>query len=130
VVGDRTFGADDLAAVVAVSLEAVLADQRAYPRRLQLDRIERVEARQLDVEFGYGVLVEQRQRALRRHVPFAIGGAGEAADAAQLDLHRFDQIGLRRPRTEGGKVRPTRGRGGSLVVGSVVVGSIADRGAG
>ena len=84
VVEERALGADDLAAVVAVGLEAVLADQRADPRRLQLDRIERVEAGQLDVEFGSGVAVEQRQRTLRGRVPFAVGGAGETADAAQL----------------------------------------------
>jgi hypothetical protein len=34
VIENRAFGADDLAALVAVSLEAVLADQRADPRRL------------------------------------------------------------------------------------------------
>src|ERR1700738_1642602 len=47
----RAFRADDFAAVVAVGLEAVLADQRADPRRLELDGIECIETCKLDVEF-------------------------------------------------------------------------------
>src|SRR5216683_89253 len=43
VVEERAFGAGDLAAVVAVGLESVFAGERADPRRLELDGIERIE---------------------------------------------------------------------------------------
>src|SRR6202165_6124586 len=72
VVEERAF-ADDPAAVVAVGLEAVLADKRTDPRWFELDRVKRIDTCKLDIEFGSGVPVEQRQRALRRCVPFAIG---------------------------------------------------------
>src|ERR1700681_2887313 len=87
VVEERALGADDPAAAVAVGLEAVLADQRTDPRWFELDRVKRIETCKLDIEFGSGVPVEQRQRALRRCVPFAIGRPSETADAAQLGLH-------------------------------------------
>ncbi|MGY4193415.1 hypothetical protein ACVIM9_002756 [Bradyrhizobium sp. USDA 4520] len=54
-VQERALGAGDLAALVAVGLVAMFADQRANPGRLQLDRIERIEACKLDVKFGSGV---------------------------------------------------------------------------
>ena len=71
---------------------------------LQLDRIERIDAGDLGIELGAGVAVELRQRALRGAVPVAIGIAGQAADAAQFGLHRLGDVGLRRPRGEGGDV--------------------------
>src|SRR5258707_15416585 len=55
VIEERTLRADDPAAAVAIGLEAVLADQRADPRRLELDRVERVGACELDVEPGSGM---------------------------------------------------------------------------
>src|SRR5438874_5613542 len=94
VIEERALRADDPAAAVAIGLEAVLADQRTDPRRLELDRIERVGACKLDVEPGSGMPVEQRHRALRRRVPFAIDRPGKTADAAQLDLHGFCDVGL------------------------------------
>src|SRR5260370_11894216 len=39
VIEDRAFGADDPAATVAIGFEAVLANQRTDPRRLELDRL-------------------------------------------------------------------------------------------
>jgi hypothetical protein len=45
VVEERAFGAGDLAAAVAIGLVAVLAEQRTDPRRFQLDRVERIDAR-------------------------------------------------------------------------------------
>ena len=60
VIEERAFRADDPAAFVAVGLEAMLAAQRADPRRLELDGIERIEACKLGVECRAGVLVEQR----------------------------------------------------------------------
>src|ERR1700687_5848992 len=66
---ERALRADDFAAAVAVGLEAVLADQRTDPRRLQLDRIERIDACKLDVEFGFGIVVEQGHPALGRSTP-------------------------------------------------------------
>src|SRR6266446_3411256 len=95
VIEERALRADDPAAALAIGLETVLADQRTDPRRLELDRVERVGACELDVEPGAGMPVEQRQRALRRSVPFAIGRTAETADTAQLDLHRFCDVGLR-----------------------------------
>ncbi len=96
IVEERALGADDFAAAVAVGLEAVLTDQRTDPRRLELDDVKRVGACKLDVEFGSGMPVEQRQRTLRGCVPFAIGRTSETADPAQLDLHRFCNVSLRR----------------------------------
>ena len=55
-------GAGDLAAAIAVAFEAEFANQRTNPRRLELDRIERIGARELDIEPGAGVLVEQLKR--------------------------------------------------------------------
>src|SRR6478672_7410846 len=78
VIEQRALRADDPAAAVAFGLVAVLADQRTDPRRLELDRVERVGAGKLDVEPGSGMPVEQRHRALRGRVPFAIGRTGEA----------------------------------------------------
>ena len=60
VIEELAFRAGDPSAAVAVGLEAVLADQRANPRRFQLDRVERVETCELDVEPGAGMAVEQR----------------------------------------------------------------------
>src|SRR5258707_533724 len=105
VIEDRAFGADDPAATVAIGFEAVLANQRTDPRRLELDRVERVGACELDVEPGSGMPVEQRQRALRRRVPFAIGRTAETADTAQLGLHRSCDVGRRRPVAQRGNVR-------------------------
>src|SRR5260370_6063898 len=101
---ERAFGAGDLAAAVAIGLETVFADQRADPRRLQLDRIERIGAGQPGVEFGLGIAVEQRERTLRRGIPVTVGCTRKAADAAQFSLHRFGDIGLRRPGVQGCKV--------------------------
>src|SRR5216684_2647934 len=101
---ERALTADDFAAAVAIGLEAVLADHRTDARRLELDRVKRIDTRNLDIEFCPGVTVEQRHRALRGRVPFTIGIGGETADATQLDLNRFGQIGRRRPGGQRGNV--------------------------
>src|SRR5260370_42012389 len=80
VIEERALRADDPAAAVTIGLEAVLADQRTDPRRLELDRVERVGACELDVELGAGMPVEQRQRALPCRVPFAFSRTTRAAD--------------------------------------------------
>lgn len=54
----------DLHAGIAIGLETVIADQRADPPWLGLDRIERIEARKRRVELRSRILVEQRQGAL------------------------------------------------------------------
>src|SRR5258708_8270368 len=72
VIEDRALRADDPAATVAVGLEAVLADQRPDPRRLELDPLERVGACELDVEPGSAIPVEQPQQPLPPSVPLAI----------------------------------------------------------
>src|SRR5258708_20067583 len=79
VIEDRAFGADDPAATVAIGFEAVLANQRTDPRRLELDRVERVGACELDVEPGSGIPVEHRHPTLRPYVPFPIARTGETA---------------------------------------------------
>src|SRR5512132_2874663 len=61
VIEERALRTDDPAAAVAIGLEAVLADQRTDPRRLELDRVERVGACKLDIEPGSSMPVEQRQ---------------------------------------------------------------------
>src|SRR5712664_3535300 len=91
--------------------EAVLANQGTDPRRLQLDRIQRIDACNLDVEFRLGIAVEQRHRTLRRRVPFAIGISAETADAAQLGLHRLGEISGRRAGAERGNVHRFLGLG-------------------
>src|SRR5216683_265028 len=105
VVEERALGTDDPGATVAVGLETVLADQGTDTRRLLLDGVERIVACRLGVELGLGIAVEQRQRALRRRVPVAIGIRLEASDAAQFALHRFRKVGLRRPVAERGHIR-------------------------
>src|SRR5262249_39800957 len=97
---EGALGTDDLRAVVAVGLEAVVADQRADPRRLLLDRIQRIGVDRLDVELRAGTAVELGQRTLRGLVPIAVGTAAVAADAAQFGLHRFGDLALRRRRIE------------------------------
>src|SRR5258708_29217681 len=94
VIEERSIGAHNLAAMVAVGLEAVIANQGTNPRRLQLDRVERIGGSDFDVEFGASVAVEQAQRALRGPIPLAVSLARKAANAAQLGLHRFCQVGL------------------------------------
>ena len=59
VVEKRTLGTDDPAAMVAIGPEAVLADQRADTSLLELDRIEGIQARRLDLELRSGIAVEQ-----------------------------------------------------------------------
>src|SRR6266581_7955126 len=114
VIEDRALPANDFAAMIAVGLEAVLTDQRTDPRRLQLDRIQRIDACNFDVEFRFGTPIEQRHRTLRRRVPFAIGISAETADAAQLGLHRscelrslhwFSKLSRRRTGAQRGNVR-------------------------
>ena len=98
VIDERSLGADDSAAAVAIGLETVVAYQRADPRRLQLDSVERMGARQLDVEFGSGMPVEQRHRALRGRVPLPVGRGRETADAAQeLSNGSGERVGQPRP---------------------------------
>jgi hypothetical protein len=62
----------NLGAKIAIGLEAVLADQRTYAPGLCLDGIERIETRDLHIEFHAGVLVEQIKRPLRRRIPIAV----------------------------------------------------------
>ena len=58
-----TRSAGNLDTAIAVGFEAESANQRTNPRRLELDRIERIDARDLDIELGAGALVEQLKRA-------------------------------------------------------------------
>src|ERR1700730_8697223 len=105
VIEEGALGADDLAAAVAVGLEALLADQRTDPRRLELDGVERVGACQLDLELGSAIPVEQRPVSSRRRIPFAVGRPAETADPAQLDLPRFCDVRLRRAGAQRGNIR-------------------------
>ena len=102
----------------------MFADQRADPRRLLLDDIERICARHFGVEPGPRITVEQRQRTLRAGIPVAVGRSRQATDAAQLGLHRFGDVGLRRSGAEGrevhGLVLVGGWRGGCLVRGDLV----------
>ena len=74
--------AGDFGAVVAIGLLAMLADQRAYSRRLAAHGVERIEPGDLHIELRLSVFVEQRQRPLRRGVPVSINGTRVAADSA------------------------------------------------
>src|SRR6185437_5090941 len=96
VVDERTLGAGDLRAMVAIGLEAMLTDQGTDARGLLLDRIERIGVHRLGVEPGASAAVELRQRVLGGRIPIAIGIAAVAADATQLGLDRLDDLGLRR----------------------------------
>src|SRR4051794_5206038 len=116
--------ADDPGALVAVGLEAVLANQRTDARLFRLDRVECIGARHLHVELGAGITVELRQRALCGRGPVAVGGAGEAADAAELGLHRAAEIGRR----DGRRQRRDVGAGGARRAGGG--GALRPRGAG
>ena len=57
--------AADLDAAATIFLLALGADQRANPVGLAAHHIQRVEARDFDVELGIGVLVEQLERLAR-----------------------------------------------------------------
>src|SRR5882757_10919430 len=72
VIEQRAGGAGDLGATLAIGLVAVLADHRADPRRLQLDRVKRVGRGQLGVEPGLGIAVEQGERTLRSRIPVTV----------------------------------------------------------
>src|SRR5690349_7235431 len=58
VIEERAIGTHDLAAMVAIGLGAMFADQGTNPRRLQLDGVERIETRGLGIQFGPGMTVE------------------------------------------------------------------------
>src|SRR5712692_1573162 len=58
VIEERALPADDFATAVAIGLEAVLADHRTDARRLELDRVKRIDTRNLDIESRLGVTVE------------------------------------------------------------------------
>src|SRR6185437_16077909 len=82
------------------------ADRRADAAVLFLDRIERIEARGLDVELGSGVAVERTQRTLGLRIPFAVGRTAQAADALEFVLHRLAEVDLRRrSRRQRGDIR-------------------------
>src|SRR5260370_42065824 len=89
IVQERPLATGDLAAAVAIGLEAVLADQRADPRRLQLDRIEPIGAGDPGIKFGLGIAVEQRERTLRRGVPVTGRCSLKPPDAAQFSPRRL-----------------------------------------
>ena len=74
------------------SAAAAFAFQRTHPAGLRLDRIQRVDAGNLDVEFGAGLVVKGRKRPARRGVPFAVDLAGLAADPFQFGLQQSRNI--------------------------------------
>ena len=115
VVEEGALRANDPAAVAAFGLVAMLADQRADARGLQLDGIERVDAGNLGVEFCAGVAVEHRQRPLRRRVPVAVGRAGKTPDPMQFGLNRFGDLG----RAGLGRIR-SRAQRGQICPGGLV----------
>jgi hypothetical protein len=63
--------AADLDAAIALGALPFCANERTYPILLAPDRIERIEAGELDVEFGVGIPVEQFERLLElsSHLP-------------------------------------------------------------
>ena len=56
-------------AAIAVRALSLAANQRTNPVGLAADGIQRIEACQLDVEFGLGILVEEFERLSRAVVP-------------------------------------------------------------
>ena len=70
VVEERSLGAGDSAATIAIDLEAMLADQRTDTPRSEPDGLERIEI--WEFQFGAGVLIEQIKRTPRSRVPFAV----------------------------------------------------------
>src|ERR1700687_785749 len=77
---------------VAVSLETMIANQRAYTRWLALNGIERINAGKRDIKFRASILVEQIKRFLSGHVPVAVHRPGVASDSTQLRLKRARKI--------------------------------------
>src|ERR1700732_3201944 len=76
--------ADDPGAGVAVRLESVFADQRADALAFSSYHIKCIQACDLGVEGGAGMLVEQAEGTLGSVVPAPVDRAGKAANAAQL----------------------------------------------
>jgi hypothetical protein len=72
-------------ATVALGLEALATGQRADTRLLLLDRVERVERGDFDVEFGLLALIEFLQRVHRFLGPIAVERAGVAADPLEME---------------------------------------------
>ena len=70
----------------------MIANQRANARRLALDDIERIDARNLDLQLHPRVLVEQIERPLRGRIPVAVHRTGVAADPPQFGLQRARKI--------------------------------------
>jgi hypothetical protein len=77
---DMTLVAGDLHAMIATGAESAFAIERADSAGPGADRIERVEAGELHIELGPGMVVEGRQRPAGRGIPFAIDLAGLAPD--------------------------------------------------
>jgi hypothetical protein len=100
--------AGDPDAIVAVRPIPAVADQRADAPRLSLDRIERVDARQLHIEFRVRALVEEFQRAARGSTPFPVNRAGKAANTLQFDLNLSGDLLLRQLRIRRGRVNRER----------------------
>ena len=76
----------DFHAIIAIRLKAVAATQRANPAGFAAYCIERIDAGDLNVEFGSGVFIESFKRASGVRGPFVLGVAGITADSAQLGL--------------------------------------------
>src|SRR5215468_5316791 len=89
--------------MIAFGLLPLGADQRANAIGLAADGIQRIEAGELDIEFGLGILVEQLQRPPRSVVPLAVGIAGIAADALEMRLQQTRAVaGIHRGRRRRG----------------------------
>src|SRR5579871_3247665 len=86
--------AADLNAAAAVFLLALGADQRADAVGLASYHVERIEACDLDVEPGVGVLVEELERFPRTVIPGAVDSPCVAADALQVRLQQPVDVGL------------------------------------
>lgn len=108
--------AADLDAAIALGALPFCANERTYPILLAPDRIERIEAGELDVEFGVGIPVEQFERLSGTVVPFAVDIAKIAADAFQMSLKQSRNVRLidRRRRQRHLRTGRPRHQGGDL----------------
>ena len=97
VVADLVTGfADRGYALLALGVLVLCTDQWANARLSAAHGIERVEARDLGVEIGAAMLVEQFDRAARALSPVTVGLGTVAADTTKLELKLAGRVAGRR----------------------------------
>jgi hypothetical protein len=79
-------------ALIAIGVIAALAYQWTNSLRLAANRLESIEARELDVEARSAMPIEQLKRVNRACVPIAVGVSSKTAHATQLYFKLFGNV--------------------------------------